>query len=118
MPNSKDDLLGEDTDEADEAFVRISEALLDHVVEFAEDEEIPDEVLPSLLMQLATTMRMSVYLNSVAQPSGSGFKRNLDAFQDEVDASIRAMKKDADRIIAEAKLSLATNETDEGETLA
>jgi hypothetical protein len=116
MPGSDDDLFGADGDEAGDEFARLSELLLGRVSEFADEEDVPDELLPPLLMQLSVTLQMLAYVASVAQPSGSGLKRDLDRFQRDTDDLIRGMKKEADRIVAEAKKNMTAAGEGEDET--
>jgi hypothetical protein len=115
MPD--DDLFGEDLD-GDEAladFDRLTELLFRRVVEFAEEEEIDDEMLSPLLLRLAVTTRMVAYAAATAKPSGGGLKLDLDRFRRDIEELIRATKKDADRFIAEARESMAAAEQDEDE---
>jgi hypothetical protein len=115
MPDH-DDLFGADGDEAGGDFIRLSELLLGRVTEFADEEDVPDELLPPLLMHISVTLQMMAYVSSVAQPSGSGLKRDLDRFQRGIDDLIRGMKKEADRIVAEAKENMMQAGPDEDET--
>ena len=73
-------------------------------------------MLPPLLLRLSMTMRMMAYATSVAKPSAGGLKLDLDRFRRDIEDLIRATKKDADRFIAEAKLSMAAAELDEDES--
>jgi len=72
MPDDKDDLFGEDGDEAIDDFDRLTELLFQRVSEFAEEEEVADELLSPLLLRLALTMRMVAYAGAAAKPS-TGF---------------------------------------------
>ena len=84
------------------------------IEEFADEEDVADDILPLLLLRLSATMRMMAYAVSVAKPSGGGLKLDLDRFRRDADELIREMKKDADRFIAEARESMAA-ELDEDE---
>jgi hypothetical protein len=108
MPNEEDDLFGEDEDDAADDFNQLTELLFQHVSEFAEEEDVADEVLSLLLLRLSVTTRMMTYVMSVAQPSSGGLKLDLDRYRREVEDLIREMKKDADRLIAEAKETIAS----------
>jgi len=116
MPDEKDDLFGEDANEAVDDFDRLSEMLFQRVTEFAEEEEIGDELLSPLLLRLSLTMRMVGYAGTAAKPSGSGLKLDLDRFGRDIDDLIRAAKKDADHFIAQAKESMAEAEAEEDES--
>ena len=113
MPDESDDLFGEDRDEAREDFNRLTDLLFQRVSEFADEEDVADDILPLLLLRLSATMRMMAYAVSVAKPSGGGLKLDLDRFRRDADELIREMKKDADRFIAQAKESIAAEELDE-----
>src|ERR1700761_1178205 len=116
MADNDEDQFGEN-EEIDE-FDELSDLLFERVSEFADDEDVPDEVLPMLLLRLSLTTRMMAYATSVAQPSAGGLKLDLDRFRQEADELIRAMKKDAETFIAHAKEALAAEaeepEEDEG----
>jgi hypothetical protein len=103
MPDENDDLFGEDRDEAVDDFNRLTDLLFQRVSEFADEEDVADDILPLLLLRLSATMRMMTYAVSVAKPSGAGLKLDLDRFRRDADDLIREMKKDADGFIARAK---------------
>ena len=71
--------------------------------DFADEEDVADDILPLLLLRLSATMRMMAYAVSVAKPSGGGLKLDLDRFRRDADELIREMKKDADRFIAQVR---------------
>jgi hypothetical protein len=116
MPDDKDDLFGEDWDEAIDDFDRLSEMLLQRVTEFAEEEEVAEELLAPLLLRLAVTSRMAAYAATTAKPSGGGLKLDLDRFRRDIEDIIRESKKDADRFIAQARESMAAAELGEDES--
>ena len=116
MPDERDDLFNEDGDETLGDFDRFTEALFQHVIAFAEEEEIADELPSALLLRLSVTSRMVAYTGSAAKPSGAGLKLDLDRFRRDIDNIIRETKKDADRFIADAKASIAAAELDEDES--
>jgi hypothetical protein len=115
MPHDKDDLFGEDGDEAVADFDRLTELLLQRIGEFAEEEGVADELLAPLLLRLALTTRMVAYAATAAKPSGGGLKLDLDRFRRDIEDIIRETKKDADRFIAQAKASMAAAELGEDE---
>ena len=116
MPDENDDLFGEDGDEAVDDFNRLTDLLFRRVSEFADEEDVADDILPLLLLRLSATMRMMAYAVSVAKPSGGGLKLDLDRFRRDADELIREMKKDADGFIARIKESIAADEPGEDES--
>jgi hypothetical protein len=116
MPDDKDDLFDEDANEAIADFDRLTDLLFQRVDEFAEEEDVADELLAPLLLRLALTMRMVIYAATAAKPSGGGLKLDLDRFRRDIEDLIREMKKDADRFIAQAKESRAAAELGEDES--
>jgi hypothetical protein len=116
MPDDKEDLFGDDGDDAVDHFDRLTEILFQRVGEFAEEEEVADELLAPLLLRLALTMRMVAYAATAAKPSGGGLKLDLDRFRRDIEDIIRETKKDADRFIAQAKESMAAAEPGEDES--
>jgi hypothetical protein len=116
MPDDKDDLFGKDENEAVDDFDRLSEILVRRIGEFAEEEDVADEVLAPLLLRLALTMRMVAYAATAAKPSGGGLKLDLDRFRRDIEDLIRETKKEADRFVAQAKESMAQAELDEDES--
>jgi hypothetical protein len=115
MPSEDDDLFGEDEDEAVRDFDRLTDLLFERVAEFTEEEDVADDIVPLLLLRLSLTMRMMTYAVSVAKPSGSGLKLDLDRFRRDADDLIRDLKKNADRFIAQTKEAIAADEMGEDE---
>src|ERR1700722_14854810 len=115
MPDDQDDLFGENANEALDDFDRLTEILNERVLEFADEEEVDDEMLWPLLLRLALTPRMGASAANAAKPSGSGLKLDLDRFRRDIEDLIRAAKKDADLFIAKAKESGALAEQEEDE---
>jgi hypothetical protein len=113
MPDDQDDPFNEGGDEILDDFDRLTQMLSQHVIEFAEEEEVTDELLSALLFRLSLTSRMVTYARTAAKPSGAGLKLDLDRFRRDIDNIIRETKKDADRFIAQAKESIAAAELDE-----
>jgi hypothetical protein len=116
MPDENHDLFGEDGNEAVDDFNRLSDILFQRVLEFADEEDVADDILPLLLLRLSATMRMMAYAVSVAKPSGGGLKLDLDRFRRDADELIREMKKDADRFIAQSRESMAADELGKDES--
>ncbi|MEO8320271.1 MAG: hypothetical protein ABI561_18320 [Bradyrhizobium sp.] len=74
MSGGDDDLFSGDEGEAVSEFDRLTDLLFYHISDFADDEDIPDELLPLLLLRLSLTTRMSpslrpVGLNSISTAS-------------------------------------------------
>jgi hypothetical protein len=115
MPDNDDDIFDEDADEAVRDFDRLTDILFQRVSEFADEEDVADDLLPLLLLRLSLTMRMMAYTMSVAKPSGGGLKLDLDRFRRDGDDMVRELKKDADRFIAHMKESIEAAEPDEDE---
>jgi hypothetical protein len=116
MPDENDDLFDEDGHEAADEFHRLTDLLFQRVSDFADEEEVADDILPLLLLQLSVTLRMMAYAVSVAKPSSGGLKLDLDRFRRDADDLIREMKKDADGFIARARESIAAEEPDTDES--
>jgi hypothetical protein len=116
MSQDDDDLFGEDADPGAEEFQRLNNILHERVVDFAEDEDVSDEVLPLMLLQLSLSLRMMNYIGSVAKPSAAGLKLDLDRYRRDAEDLIRLMKKDADEFIASAREEIAAAEQEDDET--
>jgi len=115
MTDDKDDLFGEDGNEALDEFDRLTEILSERVFEFAEEEELGDEQLSPLLLRLALSSRMLAYAAGTAKPSAGELKLDLDRFRRDIEDLIRAAKKGAELFIEQARESLAAAERDEDE---
>src|SRR5436309_1008716 len=103
MADKADDLFGKDEAEQFAHFDRLMEALLDRVIEFADEEGVTNDELPLLLIRTSLTTTMMNYVMSVAKPSGGGLKLELDRFRRDVDEMFRDMKKAADLLVAKTK---------------
>jgi hypothetical protein len=109
-----------DTDEGDEdgEFERLRDMLHAHISEFAEEHDLPDGELSPLLLDLAVTSRMTDYVMSVAKPSGSGLKLDLDRLGREIEDFVRDCKRHSDEFVAHSKDVLAEAAKDEMEAEA
>lgn len=110
--SGRNDDLDDDGNETLSEFERLTDLLFQRISEVADDEEIPDEWLPLLLLRLSTMTRAMAYATSVAKPSAGGFKLDLDRFRRDAEDLIREMKKDAERYIADAKKAIAASEAE------
>lgn len=116
MSDDQEDLFDENGNDLLDNFDRLTHSLFERVSEFAEDEEIDDELLSMLLFRLSLTTRMMAYAQNAAKPSAGGLKLDLDRFGRDIETHLREFKKDADRFITEAKASIAAAEQDEDES--
>jgi hypothetical protein len=116
MPDRSDDLFDEDDNAAANEFDQLTDRLFERVAEFADDEDVADEILPLLLLRLSATTRMMAYATSVAKPSASGLKLDLDRFRQDIEGLIREMKKDAEQFITQAREAIAAEDPGEDET--
>jgi hypothetical protein len=116
MSEESDDLFGEDTNQAVEDFDRLTDILYARVVEFAEDEDVADDLLPLLLLRLSLTIRMMNYAELTAKPSAGGLKLDLDRFRRDAEDLVREMKKDADGFIARAREAIAAAAAEDHES--
>jgi hypothetical protein len=105
-PDSSDAELVEDLDQ-------VTDALLKHVEEFAEEHDLPDGVVGVLLLEIAVTLQSVGYVGSVEKPSASGLRRELDRTERKVGELIRSMKKSAEVLVAEAKEVMERAKQDE-----
>jgi len=113
MPDSDDDVLGENDQNDVGEFDRLTDLLFEQISDFADDEDVPDALLPMLLLRLSLSTRMMAYATSVAKPSAGGLKLDLDRFRHDAEELIREMKKEAERFIAQAKEAIAMSELEE-----
>jgi hypothetical protein len=115
MSDDQENLFDENGNDLLDDFDRLTHVLFERVSEFAEEEEIDDELLSMLLFRLSLTTRMMAYAENAAKPSAGGLKLDLDRFGRDIETHLRESKKDADRFITEAKASIAAAEQDEDE---
>ncbi len=112
MADPKDDIFESEDDGTDD-FDRLSDLLLLHINDFADEHEVPDAMLAAMLMSIAVTTRMMGYAASVDKPSSFGLKLDLDRFRRDVDEILRGMKKDAEAFLEHARKALAEAERGE-----
>jgi hypothetical protein len=99
MPPDTDD----SDDDLDDEFSTMRDMLQELITEFAEEHELPIGALSPLLLDLAVTTRVADYAVSVASPSTTGLKRELDRMGREVEHFLRSCKRNADDFIARSK---------------
>ena len=94
-------------DEEFEAFAADYEehrdAIYDLISDYADDKQIDDGLLGAMVLDLAVSLRMIAYANSVEKPSVSGLKMELDRFTKDAEEHARSAKQDAEDFIAEVK---------------
>jgi hypothetical protein len=115
--SSGDDDFGEDAeqDAAMEEFDRHSGAVFQFVQDYIEEHDLLEEVMSVVLLGISLRLRMVGYALETEKPSETGLKLDLDRFRREVEESVRAAKKDADRFIAEVKSARAEAENEDDE---
>ena len=116
MRHSKDDRFGDNRAgraEWEEELERSRDALLEAIDEAVEENQIIEELVPTLLVEIAATLRSTVYAASAARPSASGLKLDLDRFQREFGDMVRGIKKNADEFIRHAKQVMDAETEDE-----
>ncbi len=116
MSDDQENLFGEDGNDILDDFDRLTHLLFERVSEFAEQEDLDDELLSMLLFRLSLTMRMVGYAETAAKPSAGGLKLDLDRFRRDIEDLIRHTKKGADQFVADAKDSMAALDRDEDES--
>src|ERR1700689_5526914 len=92
-PDENDDLFDEDGNKALEDFNRLTDLLFQRVSEFADGEDVKDDIFRLLLLRLSVTMPMTGSAASVAKPSAGGLKPGLGRFRGAADELIRETKK-------------------------
>ena len=115
MSDDQENPFDENGNDLLDDFDRLTHSLFERVSEFAEDEDIDDELLSMLLFRLSLTTRMMAYAEHAAKPSAGGLKLDLDRFGRDIETHLRESKKDAERFITEAKASIAAGEREEDE---
>ena len=116
MSDDQENLFDEDGNDIRNEIDQLAHSLFERVSEFAEDEDIDDDLLSMLLFRLSLTTRMMAYAQNAAKPSAGGLKLDLDRFGRDIETHLRESKKDADRFITEAKASIAAAEQEEDES--
>ena len=104
---------GASQEEMEQHVDAMREALQKQLKPFIEDNEDPHGLLSMLLVELAITTQMTDYILSVEQPSGSGLRRNLDRFQNDIEKMVRDFKKQSDDYVAHMKQAIAEAEDSE-----
>ena len=116
MSDDQENLFDEAGNAILDDFDRLTHLLFERVSEFAEEEDLDDELLSMLLFRLSLTMRMVAYAETAAKPSAGGLKLDLDRFGRDIETHLRESKKDAERFMAEAKASIAAAQQEDDDS--
>jgi hypothetical protein len=101
---SDDPFGGKDPDQEDEeAFGELRSALASALAEFADAQDVGEEMFSFLLLDAAVTQRTLAYAFSVAKPSESGLKLELDRFGRAFNDLLREAKKQAGSTLPELR---------------
>ncbi len=93
----------EDFEAFAEEYEEHRDALYDLISDYADDQQLDDGLLAAMVLDLAVSLRMIAYANSVEKPSVSGLKMELDRFNKDAEEHARSAKQDAEGFIAEVK---------------
>ena len=96
-------------DDEQEAHV---EEIRNIVLDYVEDNDVPEATAIVALIELAVSMNMGAYVGSVEKPSVSGLKMEIERFGKEIDAILRDAKKNAEGFIEDYKSAI---EDEDGE---
>ena len=104
-----DDLFGsERPDDAElDDLERLRAALSLALSEFADEHDVDEDTLSFCLLNSAVTIRSLAYVLMTEKPSEGGLKLELDRFGRAFNDLVRNAKKDAPRIVAELRKSIA-----------
>lgn len=105
-------------EEVDAAFAEYEEQrdeLFEMISEFADDNDLDDGMLAALLLDLAVSVRMLAYANSVEKPSVQGLRLEMDRFKKDADEHARSAKQEAETFIADVKAQREAAEAEGGE---
>jgi hypothetical protein len=83
-------------DDEQEAHV---EEIRNIVLDYVEDNDVPEATAIVALIELAVSMNMGAYVASVEKPSVAGLKMEIERFGKEIDAILRDAKKNAEGFI-------------------
>jgi hypothetical protein len=89
-----------------------AEEIKNAVLDYVEDNDVPETTAVYTLLQLAVSMHMSGYLGTVEKPSANGLKMELDRFANDFADLIREAKKGAGEFIEDYKAALEGEDKD------
>lgn len=100
---SRHEELGFDSEEEMEAFEaeqdEHAEEIRNIVLDYMEENEVPEATAIYTLLQLALSLEMSGYVAGTEKPSVQGLKMELDRFSSDFSDLVREAKKDAQDFI-------------------
>ncbi|MEJ1161109.1 hypothetical protein [Prosthecomicrobium sp. N25] len=73
------------------------------VLDYVEENDVPESTAVFTLLQLAVSMHMSGYLGATEKPSAQGLKMELDRFAGDFADMVREAKKGAAEFIEDFK---------------
>ncbi len=80
------------------------------MLDYVEENEVPEETAIVSLIQLAVSMQMATYMGSVEKPSVNGLKMELDRFGKDIDEMLREAKNGAAEFVEDYKAAMAEEE--------
>lgn len=100
---ARHDELGFDSEEELEAFEaeqeEHAEEIKNAVLDYVEENDVPEDTAIYTLLQLAISLHMSAYMNETEKPSVGGLKMELDRFGNDIAEMIRDAKKGAEEFV-------------------
>ena len=92
--------------EFDEEQEAHAEEIKNIVLDYVEENEVPEETAIFTLVQLAVSMHMATYMGSVEKPSVNGLKMELERFGKEIDDMLRDAKNGAAEFVDDYKAAM------------
>jgi hypothetical protein len=86
------------------------EALRAFVLDYIEENDVPDEAISALLIDLSFELRKVAYVLETEKPSVAGLKLALDRHGADVESVVRAHKKEAEIFLEGMRQALAEAE--------
>jgi hypothetical protein len=87
-----------------------AEEIKNIVLDYVEENEVPEETAIVSLIQLAVSMQMATYMGSVEKPSVNGLKMELERFGKDIDEMLREAKNGAAEFVEDYKAAMAEEE--------
>jgi hypothetical protein len=84
-----------------------AEEIKNIVLDYVEENEVPEETAIVSLIQLAVSMQMATYMGSVEKPSVNGLKMELERFGKDIDEMLREAKNGAAEFVEDYKAAMA-----------
>ncbi len=115
MAEDPSEMSEEDLAAFEEEQEELAEGLRDAVLDYVEENDVPEPTAVWALLELAVSMHMSGYASTVEKPSVQGLKMELDRLTTDVTDLIREAKKGAGEFIENYKTMLEENDDEEEE---